>query len=224
MNTEWRKSHEAVISSFLESLNEVSDDYVLKGGTSLMVCYGLDRFSEDIDLDSMNHGAIRGIIDSFCKKNGYSYRISKNTDTTQRYFIHYGNEQKPLKIEISFRKKNINKEAIKKINGIQVYDINEICMMKLNAYIGRDKIRDLYDIAFITKNYWDNLMPLAKNALTNALEYKGLEHFDYIIREQKDELIDNNKLAEDFLNMFDSLGLLADREERELLKSSDKKR
>ena len=49
-----RELHKTVITNFLAFLNKSSDQFVLKGGTSLMMCYGLNRFSEDIDLDA-NH-------------------------------------------------------------------------------------------------------------------------------------------------------------------------
>lgn len=224
MENDWRKKHGIVIEKFLEYLNKKSDDYILKDSTSLMICYGLDRFSEDIDLDSLNHGVIGKVINKFCKENNYIYRIGKDTDTTQRYFVNYGNQQKPLKIEISYRKKLIDKkDSTQVINGIRVYKINDIFMMKLNAYIVRGKIRDLYDIIFISKKYWNELLPISKDTLSNALQYKGLEHCDYIIREQCDELINNDKLAEDFLNIYDKLGLLAEKDERDLLENKIRK-
>jgi predicted nucleotidyltransferase component of viral defense system len=37
--------------SYLLLLNKRTDQFILKGGTALARCYGLDRFSEDIDLD-----------------------------------------------------------------------------------------------------------------------------------------------------------------------------
>jgi hypothetical protein len=46
--------------------------------------------------------------------------------------------------------------------------------------------------------------------MRSAVEYKGLEHFDYIIKDQHDDLIDNEKLSEDFLEMYDRLGLMYD--------------
>lgn len=49
--SDWREQHGVVISLFLKYLNSQTDDFVLKGGTALMTCYKLDRFSEDIDLD-----------------------------------------------------------------------------------------------------------------------------------------------------------------------------
>ncbi len=70
--------------------------------------------------------------------------------------------------------------------------------MKINAYTNRDKIRDLYDVTFIYSNYSDHLSHQTVALLRSAVEYKGLEQFDYIIQNQEDELIDSNKLSEDF--------------------------
>ncbi|MCD8028231.1 MAG: hypothetical protein LUF02_06150 [Erysipelotrichaceae bacterium] len=81
--------------------------------------------------------------------------------------------------------------------------------MKLNAYTNRDKIRDLYDIVFISKNYWDCLSDFAKGMLKDSLGFKGLEQFDYLMMYQEDELINKDKLSNDFLELFDKLGLLA---------------
>ena len=209
----WRDEHYKVISEFLKYLNEKTDEFILKGGTSLLTCYNLDRFSEDIDLDARSNKNIKKIIDDFCKQYKYTYRIAKDTDTVKRFMINYENLEKPLKIEISYRRKDIKDEEITKINGIVVYKINEICLMKASAYSGRDKIRDLYDVCFICNNYWDELSEDVKSFIRIAVEYKGIEQFEFIIKDQKDELIDNKKLEEDFLKMYDKLGILAPDEE-----------
>ena len=213
MDTEWRKLHGKVISELLKDINESTDNYVLKGGTALMMCYKLDRFSEDIDLDSTDHSSIKKIVDDFCRKINYSYRVAKNIDTVQRYMLNYGNERKPLKIEISYRNKNIDPLKYQKINGINVYKIDSICLMKASAYNGRDKIRDLYDLTYICHNYWEELSEVTREVAKTSVEFKGIEQFDYLINTQKDELIDNDKLASDFLELYDKLGLLIDKEE-----------
>lgn len=214
----WQAEHKKTIVAFLKYLNEISENYILKGGTALLSCYGLDRFSEDIDLDGKDT-EIETIVSKFCEERGFTYRIGKDTATVKRYFLNYGNDRKPLKIEVSFRRKQINTEEIRRINGILVYDIDSLCLMKTNAYSSRDKIRDLYDITFICNNYFDNLSPQTLLQMQAALSYKGIEQFDYILREQKDELIDENKLASDFLLMFDKLGLLYDEAEKEIVSS-----
>jgi predicted nucleotidyltransferase component of viral defense system len=214
----WQLEHRKTIDSFLEYLNNNSDSYILKGGTALLTCYKLDRFSEDIDLDSKKTN-IKDIVDGYCKKYNYDYRIAKDTDTVKRCMVNYGNNNKPLKIEVSLRRREINDNEINTVNGIKVYNIDTLCIMKANAYAGRDKIRDLYDLTFIVNNYFDNLHPQTIYMLQNTIEYKGIEQFDYLIQNQKDELINEDKLVENFLSMFDKLGLLSSSKEREIINS-----
>jgi predicted nucleotidyltransferase component of viral defense system len=120
-------------------------------------------------------------------------------------------------VEVSYRKKEIDPSETAKINGILVYNIETLCLMKVVAFAGRDKIRDLYDLSFMYNNHLDKISPQALTVMRNALEFKGIEHFDFVIRDQHDELIDNSKLAEDFLEMFDGLGLLYDESEEEIV-------
>lgn len=217
--SDWRKSHGKVIVSFMDYLNSISNNFILKGGTALYLCYNLDRFSEDIDLDGREKGLI-SIVDDYCIQNGYTYRVAKDTDTVERCFVHYGNIGKPLKIEVSYRRKEIPSDETEMIKGIMVYKIEPLCVMKTNAYTGRDMIRDLYDITFICNHYYDRLSSQTIALLRGAVEYKGIEQFDYVIRTQSDELIDNDKLAEDFLMMYDRLGLIFDENERGLLENN----
>lgn len=210
-----RIKHKEVIRDFLVYMNKMSHEYILKGGTSLMECYGLGRISEDIDLDSTNKNSIEKIISSFCEERGYSYNVNKDTDTVKRYMIHYQKEgeseyEKPLKVEISYRKKHIDPNLYQIKDGITVYNIDQLAIMKENAFSQRDKIRDLYDIVFICKNYWDKLDKNIQNMITDGFENKGLEYFDYITKTQNDEMINTDRLAEDVLEVFDNLGLISE--------------
>jgi predicted nucleotidyltransferase len=210
---DWHTRHFEVVSDFLHFLNNKTDTFVLKGGTALLVGYQLDRFSEDIDLDG-TVSQLPELVDAFCKQNKYSYKIAINTPTVQRCFINYGIEGKPLKIEVSFRRREINVSETSVINGVRIYTIDSLCIMKSNAYTERDKIRDLYDLAFICNHYFDMLPLSVVSVVRDAVGHKGLEQFDYIVRTQADDLIDVSKLSEDFLNMVDKLGLLYTETER----------
>lgn len=224
MNSEERKIHGAVIDDFLRTLNRQSDEYILKGGTALMCCYGLNRFSEDIDLDSHNRRGIRRIVSDFCREKGYNFRLAKDTQTTLRYMIHYSDVNKPLKIEVSFRNRNIFEKDVHKINGITVYDINNLCIMKASAYMSRDKIRDLFDLTFIINHYKDSLNRSALFVAEQAFAHKGMEQFDYLIATQEDELIDKDKLANEFLDAIDNLNLIDEPKERQKEQSVPKRR
>lgn len=82
--------HGNIIKSFILFLNSRSNQYILKGDTSLMLCYGLTRFSEDIDLDALCSKDIERIVNDFCRLNNYTFRVAKDTNTVKRYMIHYG--------------------------------------------------------------------------------------------------------------------------------------
>ena len=216
-NQDWQLKHAENIILFLKYINSRTNDLILKGGTALVVCYELDRFSEDIDLDILNSSIIiESIISGFCENNNYKYRISKDTSVVKRYMINYGNISKPLKIEISLRRKNIDKREYTNINNFIVYTIDRLAYQKSVAYNARDRIRDLYDLCFICKKWWNDISENSKMLIQNVLQYKGLDHFDYIIQTQLDEFIDVDKLANDFLDMFDKFNLLFDNEEIKL--------
>jgi hypothetical protein len=56
--------------------------------------------------------------------------------------------------------------------------------------------------------------------IQHGFERKGLEQFDYLIQSQKDELIDNDKLANDLLDVFEKLDIIVD----ETTNESDKRK
>ncbi len=215
--------HKNELLAFVDYLNRISRDFILKGGTALMLFYNLDRHSEDLDFDciSTQGSAILDVIDAYCNKKNYTYNIKKNTDFVTRALINYHpNEQ--MKIEVSSRNPNIKSHEYKNFEHMLCYNINALAAQKVLAYQGRDKIRDLYDVVFICNHYFDDLSDANKSLLINAFNYKGLEQFDYLIKNQPDPLIDADKLAEDLLNTYDKLGLLLNSEEKEIAKAYQK--
>ena len=208
-----KMNHRQAIDRLLSGINSSSNNpFVIKGGTALMKCYDLDRFSEDIDLDALrsNVPASRffNVIDSTCIQEGYSWYEAKNTHTVCRALIDYGDDKHPLKIELSLRRPIIAPEKITIVNGILTYTSSELCKQKCAAYMSRDKIRDLFDMSFIAERYYDQLTLDAKDMLMMALEYKDMEQFDYLLRTQIDPLIDTALLEDRFLATLDKTGLL----------------
>lgn len=175
---DWRVLHGEIIKDFLYFLNCNTNKFILKGGTSLMLCYNLTRFSEDIDLDGFDKSFFK-YVEQFIrmyssKYNSLEFRKAKDTDTVKRVFIHYGGS-KPLKVDVSYRRNTVSQSELCIINGINVYSIESILSMKLNAFNHRDKIRDLYDITFIYLNYKSILSSTILFMLRDAVAYKGLE-------------------------------------------------
>ena len=82
-----QQAHVRIMRAVLASLQD--SPLVLKGGTALLLCYGLDRFSEDLDFDApkkMNlesrlEKALSGIVAS------QTITRTKDTDTVQRYRV-----------------------------------------------------------------------------------------------------------------------------------------
>lgn len=205
---------EGLMKGFLLLLNRNTDQFILKGGTALSMCYGLDRFSEDIDLDGKKQD-IKEIVKRFAERFNLNLRIAKDTAVVKRCLLDFGHEH-PLKIEVSYRNQDISNQDWHEVNGIRVYTIDSLARMKASAYAGRDKIRDLYDLSFICNNYFDDLSHGTKNSIKDVLSYKGIEQFDYLIATQSDPLIDKNKLAENFLLMHEKLNLLSERPEKKV--------
>lgn len=205
----------------MSALNERKDNpYVLKGGTALSLCYGLNRFSEDIDLDCAGRGSrtsrfFRELL-AVADREGFHLRPAKDTATTGRAFLDYGNTGRPLKIEVSYRRSDIAEELVCRKSGILVYTLDELASLKAGAYLGRDKIRDLYDICFLCTHHFDHLSEETKEKFREAFACKDLEQFDYLIANQTDELIDPDVLADMCLNSFDRLGLLTEEEDYSL--------
>ena len=212
--------HVEIMRNFLTELNKETDTFILKGGTGLLLSYGLNRFSEDIDLDGAKK-RLKGYVEHYCRNHGFSFRIAKDTPTIERFMLAYEPTlHKPLKIEISYRSRSIPAHTHHCVDGIEVYTIDRICQLKTGAYQGRDKIRDLYDICFICDRYFDELSDSTKEQLKDAMTYKGFEYFDYVTSTQDDALIDKNTLADLYLKMFEKLDLLYSEEEVEHIKEN----
>jgi predicted nucleotidyltransferase component of viral defense system len=121
-------------------------------------------------------------------------------------------------VEVSYRNKHINPATVNKINGISVYNLDTLAMMKNNAYQSRAKIRDLYDLSFILEHHWDDVSQKTKETVADALSYNGLERFDYYVKTQQDALIPKDRVDEmtnNFLSVYDRLGLVDDKKSAE---------
>ncbi|MFP7696949.1 nucleotidyl transferase AbiEii/AbiGii toxin family protein [Trueperella sp. LYQ143] len=212
----WHEQHRTIQDQFLRFIGGDSG-LVLKGGTALMKCYGLDRFSEDLDFDAMWTGVstIRR-VQKFCATYGYEISIRKDSPFVQRVMVHYGNPSHPLKIETSSRDIPIDNNLVTIINDIQVYTLDWLAVLKANAFLSRDTIRDLYDVSFLVHHYYEDLSLIPRQQLRAAFAVKGLEQFDVVLATNDDELIDSDKLIESCLLAHEKLGITTSDEEKNL--------
>ena len=143
-------------------LGEMQDTpYVLKGGTALLFTRGLDRHSTDLDFDSSKKLNLEPRIRDGLKAAGVellSMTSHKNTETVQRYKIHYKlpesvrGANQLLKVETSFRDQ-IDPVDVETVSGIQTYRLEKIYAQKLAAAQGRSAPRDIYDLAYLTARF-----------------------------------------------------------------------
>lgn len=133
---------------------------VLKGGTALLMAYGLDRFSEDLDFDAPHklnlESRIRRSVPFGITVDGID--PLKNTSTVTRYRVWYQSEhgKRTLKLEVSYRTPPQQSE-VRSFHGIRVASLPRIIDQKLKAaHDGddpRSKVRDLYDLDFAARRW-----------------------------------------------------------------------
>lgn len=202
------------MQAICETIAEDNKPLVLKGGTALLLCYNLQRFSEDLDFDLTKelHGHIN--MESVCRagvakltKQGIKISLAqfkepKKTDTTHRcrafFSLGEGNPPLPLKIEVSSRFIP-NPDSIREVNGINVYSIAELARLKLlaarevegNPY--RTAARDLHDLAFIT-DQWE--AELTENVIADLEDFFSEPEY---LMERYSEAYDEDNLLQGWL-------------------------
>jgi len=172
-----------------KSISNDNKNLILKGGTALLFCYGLPRFSTDLDYDGIDYNLnINDNVTNVFKNNNLelsSINIKKNTDTVKRFMVHYKEaENNPIKIEISFR--NMENEKIldykTNINGLNTYNIDYLANDKINTFLDRMAARDIFDASYLFKEYPDvidkNLILKCKDKVNSI----GIDQFEKIIK------------------------------------------
>jgi predicted nucleotidyltransferase component of viral defense system len=197
----------------IQLMREIARDFqdlpmVLKGGTALLLCYGLDRFSEDLDFDALKPFNILPRVERVLSRNVHSYlvKIVKDTSTVQRLKTHYKgvSSERLLKIETSFRAKPTELD-ICMVDGIKTYKIEKLIEQKVNALANRTAARDLYDVAFLMRQYWLKFSKEAKQQLSEVVkDIDGLEQrFQDAFVE--DEILDLDSLPTIILQINEKL-------------------
>jgi len=173
--------HVAVMECIAQEIaTQANDNFVLKGGTALLLVHNLKRFSTDLDFDGKNPTTdIQNAVEKGLAKAGatqLAISCVKNTDTVKRYKVHYeGNPENPLKVEISYRNP-ILAQDVEKTNGIYVYNLTKLTEQKTAAFVNRLSARDIYDIAFLLENHSDKFsLPLLER-IQSKVDNVGIDY------------------------------------------------
>lgn len=194
--TDAQQTHIRVMREVLRSVQETP--LVLKGGTALLACYGLDRFSEDLDFDAPKKLNLESRMESALTLITSKLKITrtKDTDTVQRYRLEYeyGATLGRLKVEVSCRDASAAADDVTEIAGVRTYRVSRLIEQKLNALENRTAARDLYDVHFLARRYAADFSQQARERLReltsdmNRLEGRFRPAFeeDDLFRERAD--------------------------------------
>jgi predicted nucleotidyltransferase component of viral defense system len=170
--------------------SESGKELVFKGGTALSKCYGLDRFSEDLDFTASTKKDYEKMITEGLKRFliPFEYAKKENDNSINIVYKIQGplytgqlNTACRIQVEIS-RREQIMTPPKKVTLGLHIREIpqfeavtmdkEEILAEKTRALITRNKARDLYDIFYLIK---------IKAQLNNSLIQKKLDiyHIKY---------------------------------------------
>ena len=149
----------------LEVLNELHSrkllsDLIFTGGTMLRLCFGLNRFSVDLDFwmtEKTNSSSLYLKIKQYLNEN-YSIKATKDKFNTLVFEIKSKHYPRSLKLEIRKDKGFISTEkaiAYSKFSDIQVLmkvvSLPEMMKSKIETFLDRKEIRDVFDIEFLYK-------------------------------------------------------------------------
>jgi len=148
---------------------------VFKGGTALKLFYGLPRYSEDIDYDSLPGASpqelMRALKDLFVKRR---WEI---TDEAIKYFtvlleLRFAGPERRfrVKIEISTREKELE-TTVQSFRGVPVLTLEPSFLMteKLLTFLDRRAGRDIFDAWFILEHAY----PLKESLIKRTFDGYG---------------------------------------------------
>lgn len=173
-----------VLFSLYKNLNR---ELVFKGGTALNKCYGLNRFSQDLDFNLDPRLSKPRIIENVLKqelKNFLTDFDLQSTNKNQSYTImirikgplYAGIKQSlcSLRVELSLREHSILEPLVKTIGRFLIetpsFDVivmqeKEILSEKIRAITTRNYARDVYDAWFLIKKGIHPNLSLVKKKL-----------------------------------------------------------
>ncbi len=156
------KLHEQFEIEVLDKLNSsrLLDPLVFCGGTMLRLCYGLDRYSVDLDFWIVKKVNFNIFFNKLlkCLSRDYTIKDSVIKHYTILFEISKDGYPRNLKIEIRKEIKDLIAEdsiAYSKFSNKQVLlktvKLQDMMESKIKTFLNRGEIRDCFDIEFFIK-------------------------------------------------------------------------
>lgn len=149
----------------LEALDKLNSAKMLSGlvfggGTMLRLCYGLNRFSVDLDFWMAQKKDVGELSKKMSQLLSSNYTILDAADKFNTLLFEFRSKDYPrlLKIEIRKQEKKVEIEqsiAFSKYSNTQVLlstvSLKAMMASKIRALLDRKEIRDAFDIEFLIK-------------------------------------------------------------------------
>jgi len=193
-----------------------NEDLVLKGGTSLLFGYGLNRYSTDLDFNTtknINH--INSIVEILKNKRIHYSTIHDRKEGSRvitDILFKYRQKKDKLKIDIDYSGKYMNDELnITCNNGIYMFSANILCRMKYEAFLNRKKARDIFDIGYLLQHFPQYFNENMIKKIEQRINELGIDMIKIIYMKDDvlknlpvDEIVDKTILSVNMLlNKFD---------------------
>lgn len=171
------------------------DRLVFGGDTMLRLCYGLDRYSVDLDFRLLNkngekdfdHTAWFSGLRQFLARH---YEIRDAADKFHTLLIELKSPDYPRSLKLEMRKgvkitKTDRAIAYSRHSSVQVYvriiPLPDMMTSKIEAFLERKEIRDAYDLEFLVKKgVQADISPEKVDQILNAIS--ALTRQDYNVK------------------------------------------
>ncbi len=164
---------------------------VFTGGTMLRLCFGLERFSVDLDFWIWKRADHQKLFDKLQEVFSRSYILKDCADKFYTLIFELKSKDYPRSLKVEIRKsapKGIKTEqaiAYSKYSDLQVLvrvvSLADMMRLKIDAFLERGEIRDVYDMEFLLKRGIG--LGVSRDKLRNLLEkIDGLTRRDYTVK------------------------------------------
>lgn len=156
---------ERVMRAVVEQVQDT--EFVLKGGGALVFLYGSHRHTTDLDFDAERKTDMTRRIRRATQASGVEIdentwwlpERAKRASVSIRYkvgFVDHRHETQELQVDTRYRPRPVPGDIVI-VDGIRTYRPDALYAQKLTARRNRNEARDLFDLAFLTKEFGDEL-------------------------------------------------------------------
>ncbi|GAI04110.1 unnamed protein product [marine sediment metagenome] len=133
---------------------------IFTGGTMLRLCFGLERFSVDLDFWIAKKVDPKKLYQAMVKYLGKFYKLTDSADKFYTLLFELRSPRYPRRLKIEIRKetkkvetesaiaysKYANRQVI-----LNVVSLPDMMKSKVDAFLERKEIRDVFDMEFLLK-------------------------------------------------------------------------